>query len=145
MVGVAGSKSFAIEVKTLILLFIKNNLYLNNSKCFLIKGVNKKVQFLNYRVYLAIFSRKINIINHKSQNIKNYKRGVSQKLFNSNKKFAKASFYLARGSFLKIYENLLKSTKLKWSKSNLQGVSYNFISILNNIGSSYNSSLLVKR
>lgn len=131
VLGIVGSKLFAIEVQFIIYDFLKSNLHLDASKYQLINENNRKIKFLGYIIYLSTFSKSSKILSNKIQAIKKSKKKVLARFRQSDKRLAKAAFLTARSSLLSAYKTLLNNSSKKLSKTNFNKISQLLVTSLN--------------
>lgn len=122
ILGIVGSKSFAMEVKNSVNTFLKSNLHLNVKKDMLINRNSKGTKFLGYLIYLPTFNKKTRAIPNKLLSLTKYKRRVLARLQKSDEKLARSTYYDIRRLLLAVYSKIFKSERLSLSKFNQNSV-----------------------
>lgn len=128
IIGIVGSKSFAMEVKNSVNTFLKSNLHLNVKKDTLINRNSKGTKFLGYFIYLATFNKKTRGIPNKLLSLAKYKRRVLARLQKSDEKLARSTYYDIRRLLLAVYNKIFKSERLSLNKFNQNSV-INFLAL----------------
>jgi hypothetical protein len=131
VIGIVGPKSFANEIKSQLISFIKSDLHLDLNKTYLLNRNSHGVKFLNYLICLSKASKIISLSPQKIQSFNKYKQRVLAKNRKTEEFLDKVAFFKAKSSLLRAYKSILNFKGLNWSKFNVYSVSLDLVFLLN--------------
>ena len=117
VLGIRGSRDFALKIAMKIETFIKSNLRLKVHDVFLTSRDKGAVEFLGFKVYLSSIKNKARTKSNKIKSIAKYKRRSIARLQGSNARISQAYFNSIKHGFLNYLQNMYEKLNLKKDKN----------------------------
>lgn len=113
IIGIVGPKEFALEIRDRIDTFIKGNLHLEVKKNDIVNRNEGSVRFLGFNIKLAPFHKKTRSRKSEFESSKRYKKRVTLRLVNLDRKLAQATSAGMKAILLRTYRRGLENSKKK--------------------------------
>ena len=117
IVGITGSRDFALKVSTEMESFLKSNLHFNVSQVNLKSRDKGAIQFLGFNIYLSSIKNKAKTKSNKIKSIVKYKKRSIARLKGSDARISQAYFNSIKHGFLNYLQNMYEKLDLKKTKN----------------------------
>jgi hypothetical protein len=124
LVGIVGSKEFALNIQKSIILFFKSDLHFNINNSTISSQYEKGILFCNYYIYCGSVKRKI-MENCRLVSLKKYKQRLLSKFKVSDARLARCLSYQMKKNFIVALQQELGSLKI--NKDSLKEVTQNMV------------------
>ena len=126
LIGIVGSRKYALQVKRDITNFLKSHLHLDVSKSELINRNEGKVPFLGHFIKLVSLKMKTRVQNKKIAAVQKAKKRVLSRIKINNQRLARALFLRTQKKILEALNNASKFCNFKpTSKQNIEVTALN--------------------
>ena len=126
LIGIIGSRKYALQVKRDITNFLKSHLHLDVSKSELVNRNESKVSFLGHFIKLVSLKMKTRVQNKKIAAVRKAKKRVLSRIKINDQRLARALFLRTQKKTIKALKNVSKLCNFKpTSKQNIEVTALN--------------------
>jgi retron-type reverse transcriptase len=127
IIGITGSRDFALKIATKIESFIKSDLHLRVHDVILTSRDKGAVKFLGFNIYLSSIKNKAKTKSNKIKSIDKYKKRSLARLKGNDARISQAYFNSIKHGFLNYLQNVYERLNLKKDKKTDELLIKNFI------------------
>ena len=127
IVGITGSRDFALKIATEIESFIKSDLHFRVHGVILTSRDKGAVQFLGFNIYLSSIKHKAKIKPNKIKSIEQYKKKSLARLKGNDARICQAYFNSIKHGFLNYLQNAYEKLSLNKNKNTDMLLIKNFV------------------
>jgi hypothetical protein len=127
IVGIKGSRDFALKIATEIESFIKSNLHFSVKGVVLTNRDKEAIPFLGFKIYLSSIKQNTKTKNNKIKSMEQYKKKSLAHLKGNDARICQAYFNSIKHGFLNYLQNAYEKLHLKKNKNTDMLLIKNFV------------------
>jgi hypothetical protein len=127
LIGIAGSKEFSCEIRSIIDQFVKGDLHLEIKKNNIVNNNEDAVKFLGFAIYLPMFRKKTKPDRKSIASVQKYKQRVVSRLRHNNATLANRQVNLIKANWIGIYRKITERLSLNSDNINYRQISKSLV------------------